>query len=365
MKSLRRVAWAGLAAWACLTWGAALAGSGLPVAFPPMEGDAPMEEALLERTNAARAARGLAVLQPHQGLTLAARHHARQMAEGNFLSHASPDPQREDVGDRLSLAGVPLVEFGENLARVGSSRNVARESVDGWLASGAHRANLLSTAFTHVGFGTARADDGAVYVAQVLAAQPLERAEVAVRVEEATIAHWTLRITSDADRSIAAFVDGEARPARSVSEGTFELDLTTGAEARTRLELGVELGSGRYGLEEAAWLEAATGEVRPDPSAPARSVRIEDGSVQREVRRRAIVEVRYRDPPDDLALFVSDEHRPEARRAPGTFRVEVPAHGEALALEVGVADTRGRARILERFVLERSAQPRLVAGAAR
>lgn len=347
-----------------VTWlPAAWASSGLPVTLPPLEGDARLEAALLERTNAARTSRGLPALARHEGLALAARHHAEQMADGNFLSHASPDPAREHVGDRLALAGVPLVEHGENLARVADRDDAARESVDGWLASASHRSNLLSSTFTHVGFGTAEATSGAVYVVQVLAARPLERVATRVSLHEDAVTHWSIAVEADGPQRIALFVDGEARPPRDLPDGRSEIELSLGPQP-TRLEIGTALGDGRFALEDAAWLEPSTGSARPDRTAPAERVRIEEAAVRQEPRRRIEVTLRYADPPPELLLFVDGAYAAGSQIEPGHLRALVPAAGPPVTLEVGLRDGRGRGRILERFVLERAEPPRLVADAA-
>lgn len=337
-------------------------------AIPAIESNPTLERSLLRHTNAARAEHGRSPLGHHEGLAVAARRHAAHMAELGFLSHDSPDPARATVGRRLALAGVPLVEHGENVARVSGHMDVARESVEGWLASPTHRDNLLSEGFSHVGFGTATADDGTVYVAQVLAANPLERRGASASPVTETVHRWTLELSARDDERVAVFVDGRGRPPRQVDAGASTLQLELEPAERHRLELGVAIGEGRYQLQDAAWLDAATGELRRDGSTPGDRLQLEAAHMEEVHYRRIVLDLRYAEVSHELVLFVDGSHRPGAQVASGHLRTSVPREGPDLTVEVGIARSEGgdgapRARIVERYLLVREEAPELRAAA--
>jgi uncharacterized protein YkwD len=85
-----------------LTLGSLVSGQVLQASYEPLAGNPVLELDLLTKTNAARAANGLPALQLAETLSLAARHHALEMATLNYFSHQSPTP-----GNTTPPSGLP------------------------------------------------------------------------------------------------------------------------------------------------------------------------------------------------------------------------------------------------------------------
>jgi uncharacterized protein YkwD len=123
---------------------------------------------VLALTNQQRAQAGLAPLAPSPALSQAAQAYSSVMAATTcFLHVCGPLP---DPGARLVQAGYAnWTAYGENIAMGYPS---AQAVVDGWMASGEHRANILSPTFTDIGIGLASgAANGALYWTQDFGAQ--------------------------------------------------------------------------------------------------------------------------------------------------------------------------------------------------
>ena len=91
----------------------------------------------------------------------------RDMARRNYFSHVTPGG--EDLGDRLRDAGYGDPgdgwRAGENLGWGTGNRATPNSLVDEWLASPAHKGNMLERSFRELGVGVAggapQATDGA------------------------------------------------------------------------------------------------------------------------------------------------------------------------------------------------------------
>lgn len=105
---------------------------------------------LLGSTNAARASNGLAALTLHAQLNNAAQAKANDMVVKDYWSHTSPDGRQP--WDFITAAGYSYQMAGENLA-YGSL--TSQQTVDAWMNSAGHRANILNRGYTQVGFGFA------------------------------------------------------------------------------------------------------------------------------------------------------------------------------------------------------------------
>lgn len=105
---------------------------------------------LLSSTNAQRAANGVGALANNSKLNSAAQAKANDMVTRNYWSHQTPDGQQPWVF--ITNAGYQYLSAGENLA-YGFSTSAA--NVTGWMNSPPHKANLLNTNYTEVGFGFA------------------------------------------------------------------------------------------------------------------------------------------------------------------------------------------------------------------
>lgn len=133
--------------------------------------------ALLTYTNQNRAASGLSGLTLNGALNSAAQAKANHMIANNYWSHYAPDGTTP--WSFMDSAGYSYIKAGENLA-YGFTDSAG--TVQGWMNSPPHAANILDSAFTEVGFGIAdganfQGDENTVIVAMY--GQPLASAPVA------------------------------------------------------------------------------------------------------------------------------------------------------------------------------------------
>ncbi len=105
---------------------------------------------LLSATNTQRASNGRASLTINSKLTSAAQAKANHMIANNYWSHTTPDGQEPWVF--IQNAGYAYTKAGENLAYGFAT---SADAVIGWMNSPSHKANMLDSAFTEVGFGFA------------------------------------------------------------------------------------------------------------------------------------------------------------------------------------------------------------------
>lgn len=99
--------------------------------------------------NAHRQARGCPALEWLQGAADAAQAHSADMARRGYFDHVSPDGRQP--WDRLAARGVGYRMVAENIAW--TPEQSARQTLQGWINSPGHRANLENCAYTHHGIG--------------------------------------------------------------------------------------------------------------------------------------------------------------------------------------------------------------------
>jgi len=125
---------------------------------------------LLLLTNIQRSHSGLPVLQLNGELTQAAEAKAQDMFAKDYWAHFGPDG--ESPWDFIHAAGYNYVYAGENLARGFSS---AQDTVNAWMNSPEHRANILSPNYQDVGFAVERGrlpgDSDTILVVQMFGSQ--------------------------------------------------------------------------------------------------------------------------------------------------------------------------------------------------
>ncbi|MFZ5815201.1 MAG: CAP domain-containing protein [Bacillota bacterium] len=108
------------------------------------------EQQMLNLVNQERAKNGLAPLKADLQLTQLARLKSQDMIKHNYFSHQSPT--YGSPFDMMKRYGVSYRTAGENLA--GNSSVTGAHT--GLMNSPGHRANILSTKYTHVGIGIAQ-----------------------------------------------------------------------------------------------------------------------------------------------------------------------------------------------------------------
>lgn len=109
---------------------------------------------LLYFTNQNRVNQGLPDYRLNEELSVAAYDKARHMVQNNYWSHYSPDGSTP--WDFIDGVGYKYLKAGENLAYGFTDSSGV---VSGWMDSPAHKANILDSSFTEVGFGVANGSD--------------------------------------------------------------------------------------------------------------------------------------------------------------------------------------------------------------
>jgi hypothetical protein len=120
-----------------------------------------VETAVIEMTNAYRRQNRLGEVRANPVLAKAARAYAAFLAKSGAFSHTADG---REVGERIKAAGYAWCTVGENLAmhldsRGFESRDLARKSVEGWINSPSHKANMLAPHVTEIGVGVVQAPD--------------------------------------------------------------------------------------------------------------------------------------------------------------------------------------------------------------
>lgn len=133
-------------------------------------------QTLLLLTNESRTQAGLPVLQLNDQLSQAAEGKAQDMFTKDYWAHFAPDGT--SPWDFIHGAGYNYVYAGENLAR---GFNDSQSVINAWLASPEHRANMLSSHYTDVGFAIERGrlpgDNDTVLVVEMLGSRNAQNTE--------------------------------------------------------------------------------------------------------------------------------------------------------------------------------------------
>jgi uncharacterized protein YkwD len=109
-----------------------------------------LSEQVLELTNVARWDNGqLPPLKGHAQLDAAATLHSTNMGVRNFFMHCDPDTQSTHSA-RMSAAGYAWNAAGENIA---AGNSTAAATMQQWMNSSGHRANILSMTYNELGVG--------------------------------------------------------------------------------------------------------------------------------------------------------------------------------------------------------------------
>lgn len=111
-------------------------------------------QGLLSATNSQRASNGAGALTNNSKLNASAQAKANDMVNRDYWSHNTPDGHEPWVF--IDTQGYAYAKAGENLAYGFSTSNA---TIIGWMNSPSHKANLIDTAFTEVGFGFANSSN--------------------------------------------------------------------------------------------------------------------------------------------------------------------------------------------------------------
>jgi uncharacterized protein YkwD len=110
------------------------------------------ETELLRLTNLERQKVRLPPLKLSSQLTRAAQSHAADMARNNYFSHTGLNGS--SMADRAKGTGYKYFALGENIA---AGKATPEGTIRQWMNSPGHRANILNSRFTEIGFGYANA----------------------------------------------------------------------------------------------------------------------------------------------------------------------------------------------------------------
>ncbi|GAB2536230.1 CAP domain-containing protein [Gracilibacillus alcaliphilus] len=106
------------------------------------------EEQVVDLTNQEREKQGLAPLEADAELSKVAKAKSEDMAKNGYFDHNSPT--YGSPFDMMKQFGISYQTAGENIAK---GQRSPEEVVDAWMNSEGHRANILSSDFTHIGVG--------------------------------------------------------------------------------------------------------------------------------------------------------------------------------------------------------------------
>jgi uncharacterized protein YkwD len=135
------------------------------------------EATILLETNRQRLEQGLKPLLPDPRLALVARGHSHEMRDLGYFDHASPTAGLSTIRERFLqvFSECRTYSIGENIARR-YAQGLYSLSVDGvtctvqeWMKSPGHRANILRPDFTHLGVGVSVNANGDYWATQFFA----------------------------------------------------------------------------------------------------------------------------------------------------------------------------------------------------
>lgn len=248
---------------ACVALGCALASAAVSAA----PDDAAVAAALLARSNALRAASGLAALEVEPRLSAAALNFAAYMAQTDRYGH---EADGHSPAERARAQGYAYCAIAENIAYAASPGNdddeagvLAQRLFDGWVSSAPHRRNLLDAELTDVGVASAFSARSARQYAVLLVGRPsaaavvvslANRTRTTVRYEFAgelfALEPGVTRTHSRCRKSTLALKDAAADPRAA-------RPLTASPGARYQIEDGLE-GCGCGAIRRHSRRRAAT-----------------------------------------------------------------------------------------------------------
>jgi uncharacterized protein YkwD len=123
----------------------------------------PLEQAVVDLTNQARAQNGLPPLQVNGALVEMAQLQSNNMAQLNEMAHVLPGVAEPTIQSRAAAAGYNYTWLGENIA---FNYPDAASVVNAWMNSPEHRANILNPNFTDIGVGFAWNSLGQAYATE-------------------------------------------------------------------------------------------------------------------------------------------------------------------------------------------------------
>ena len=119
------------------------------------------EAQLIALTNQARASAGLPALKVDSALTSIARWRSQDMATRDYFSHDIPNPPGGKVFNEMDRRGYCYHVAGENIGWNNASDDTATAKIQAaFMASPPHKANILGSAWDHIGVGAYKDSTG-------------------------------------------------------------------------------------------------------------------------------------------------------------------------------------------------------------
>jgi uncharacterized protein YkwD len=339
-----------------VTLGSLTLGQVLQANYEPLAGSVALELDLLGKTNAARAEHGLPPLQADETLALAARHHALEMATLNYFSHQSPTPGVSTPPERIAKAGSPYIAVGENIAKMPPMLviNLAERTVTGWMNSPGHRANVLESRFTHVGFGIAKDSQGFSYVVQNFAYEPFKLLGAEVKSKSRASYLVVLDVTLPQPSTAAFSYGNETTQPMQLEAGSNQVEFSTSEANQLYIQGAVPAPEGGgYIFQDGGWLTLASGRYQADELTPKTYLQITDAKAR--IRSSSLTEVTLTldgVAEKSLAVFVNDSYEPNAVVSPGVVRLELPENAEPTTIALGEVSSGNQVNISMAFRLE-------------
>ncbi len=135
-----------------------------PVTPPVDPGISEIEARVHTLINQYRVDKGYAPLTRSDVITAQARKHSKNMADGTVpFSHDGFAERVEEIRKQINIGGA-----GENVAMNSGYSDPARISVDSWIESDGHRANIEGN-YDLTGIGVSQNSNGAYYLTQIFA----------------------------------------------------------------------------------------------------------------------------------------------------------------------------------------------------
>jgi uncharacterized protein YkwD len=324
--------------------------------YAPIAANVALELDLLNKTNAARAENGLGALQADETLSLAARHHALEMATLNYFSHQSPTAGSATPPERVANAGSPYVAVGENIAKMPPMNltDIASETTTGWMNSPGHRANILQTSFTHVGFGTAQDKQGFTYVVQEFAYEPFKLRSAELQSKQQASYFIVLEVTLPQPSTTAFSYGNSVTDPMQLQAGTNRVEFSTTEANQLYIQGAVPAPEGDgYIFQDGGWLTLASGRYQGDTLTPKTYLQITDATARiRSSRINEVTLILDGAAEKSLAVFVNDVYAPDALIASGTVRVTLASDSDISKISIGEVLPGNQVNVSVQFTLE-------------
>lgn len=121
-----------------------------------------IEDEVVRLINVQRANNGIQTLSSNWQAARVARTKSEDMINNNYFSHTSPI-----YGSPFKMLEAYGLRFSAAAENIAYGQRTAQEVVNSWMNSPGHRANILSSSYTHTGVGVAKKANGTLYFTQV------------------------------------------------------------------------------------------------------------------------------------------------------------------------------------------------------